>query len=84
MPKIPSTTPMLFLSGRQDALVPPSQMKALKELREDGKARWREFDGEHNTTCLIPEYWEEIGRWLREEVEGPEGEKADLERDAKL
>ena len=69
MPKIPPTTPMLFLSGKRDGLVPPSQMKKLKTLRGEGMSRWREFDGEHNDTCLIPEYWEEIGKWLREEVE---------------
>lgn len=81
MPKVPSSTPMLFLSGKRDALVPPSQMRALRDLRGEGKARWREFDGEHNDTCLIPEYWEEVGKWLCEEVEGRgEDEKASLER----
>lgn len=76
---------MLFLSGRQDALVPPVQMKKLKDLRGTGKARWREFDGEHNTTCLIPEYWEEIGKWLKEEIEVESlGEKGAIDRDAKL
>lgn len=81
MPKVPSTTPMLFLSGKRDGLVPPSQMKKLREMRGDGKARFREFDGEHNDTCLIPEYWDEVGKWFREEVEG-EGpdERIELDR----
>ncbi len=72
MPKIPTSTPMLLLSGKQDVLVPPSHMAELKALRGDGRVRWREFDGEHNTTCLMPDYWEEVGKWLRDEVEGSE------------
>nr|ODN94582.1 BEM46 family protein [Cryptococcus depauperatus CBS 7855] len=69
MPNIPSTTPVLFLAGRRDELVKPSQMIALRGLRAEGRTRWRDFDSEHNDTCVQPEYWEEIGKWLREEVE---------------
>jgi fermentation-respiration switch protein FrsA (DUF1100 family) len=72
MPHIPAWTPILFLSGKRDQLVPPSQMKALLELRADGKSRWREFDGEHNDTFLARGYWEEVAKWLREEIEGLE------------
>jgi fermentation-respiration switch protein FrsA (DUF1100 family) len=77
LPNIPASTPVLMLSGKRDGLVPPSQMKALKALRGEGRCTWREFDGEHNDTCLSPEYWTEVGIWLRDEVENERGsEKA--------
>ncbi|RXK41607.1 BEM46 family protein [Tremella mesenterica] len=68
LPRIPSTTPMLFLSGRRDSLVPQAQMLALKSIREsnNGRTRWKELDGEHNDTCLAAGYWEEIAEWLIE------------------
>lgn len=69
VPLIPSTTPILFLVGKRDTLVKAEQMVALRELRGSGRTTWREFDGEHNDTCLQPGYWEEIGKWLREEIE---------------
>jgi fermentation-respiration switch protein FrsA (DUF1100 family) len=69
IPHIPPATPILFMSGKRDALVPPAQMKALKQLRGEGKSRWREFDGEHNDTFLAKGYWEEVGLWLQEEIE---------------
>ena len=67
MPHIPPSLPMLFLSGRQDALVPPAQMKALYDLRQ-GMKRMKELDGEHNDTYLNKEYWTEIASWMREEL----------------
>jgi fermentation-respiration switch protein FrsA (DUF1100 family) len=67
---IPATTPMLFLSGKQDQLVPQSQMLALRALRGDGRLRWCEFDGTHNDTYLNPGYWIEIRIWLEQEIEG--------------
>lgn len=69
VPLIPSTTPILFLVGKRDTLVKAEQMLALRKLRGSGITRWREFDGEHNDTCLQPGYWEEIGKWLKEEIE---------------
>ncbi|KLT44985.1 alpha/beta-hydrolase [Cutaneotrichosporon oleaginosum] len=78
IPKIRKDTPILFLSGRRDELVPQAQMLALRELRRrtGGKCRWREFpEGTHNDTYVAPSYWEEIGAWLREEVEGEKAEK---------
>ncbi|WVQ72842.1 hypothetical protein IAR50_002403 [Cryptococcus sp. DSM 104548] len=75
LPLIPTSTPILFLTGSIDSLVKYPQMHNLKKLREQGggKLRWKEFErGEHNDTCLQPGYWEEIGKWIREEV-GEEG-----------
>lgn len=68
LPHIPATTPILFLSGRRDELVPPAQMKALRQLRTEGKARWREFEGSHNDTFLAKGYWDEVALWMKEEV----------------
>ncbi|BEJ17657.1 hypothetical protein CspHIS471_0610580 [Cutaneotrichosporon sp. HIS471] len=78
LPKIPKSTPILFLSGRRDELVPQAQMLALRELRlrQGGKCCWREFPhGTHNDTYVAPAYWDEIGVWLREEIEGGEKDK---------
>ena len=69
LPHISPKLPILFLSGKRDALIPPAQMARLYELRGDGKKRWKELDGEHNDTYLAKGYWEEIGDWLKEEVE---------------
>ncbi|ORX40152.1 Alpha/Beta hydrolase protein [Kockovaella imperatae] len=71
LPHIPPSLPMLFLSGKRDALVPPAQMQELYRIRGDGKKRWKELDGEHNDTYLAKGYWEEVGDWLHEEVETP-------------
>ncbi|ORY31353.1 Alpha/Beta hydrolase protein [Naematelia encephala] len=77
LPLIPKTTPILFMAGKKDELVAPSQMKALKALRGDGKYTWKEFEGGHNDTCLIPQYWMEIGKWLKEEIESEEEKRDD-------
>ena len=70
MPHIPPTTPMLFLSGLSDRLVPPSEMRDLFNARGEGKARWADFaTGEHNDTCLLPEYWVVIDEWLKSEID---------------
>lgn len=71
LPHIPPYTPVLMMSGKRDMLVPPAQMQQLKALREEnnGKVRFREFDGEHNDTFLAAGYWEEVGKWIREEIE---------------
>lgn len=86
---------MLMLSGQKDELVPPSHMRELRRIREGqsvsgekgegdkkgaGRVRWREYPlGGHNDTCLIPDYWKDIGEWIRKEVEGKDGEKSGLE-----
>lgn len=76
---------MLMLSGKKDELVPPAHMMELRRIREKGKegekgeggkVRWREFyNGGHNDTCLISDYWKEIEEWIKEEVEGRSNEK---------
>ncbi|WWC89792.1 uncharacterized protein L201_004718 [Kwoniella dendrophila CBS 6074] len=73
MPLIPSTTPILMIAGKNDELVKPSQMIALRHLRESnclaGTLKWKELDGGHNDTCLQPNYWQIIGDWLKDEIE---------------
>ncbi|WVW82823.1 hypothetical protein I302_104835 [Kwoniella bestiolae CBS 10118] len=71
MPLIPSTTPMLMIAGKNDDLVKPPQMIALRHLRAGagGQLKWKELDGGHNDTCLQPEYWGIIGEWMKDEIE---------------
>jgi fermentation-respiration switch protein FrsA (DUF1100 family) len=63
---------MLFLSGRQDELVPAPQMRALCDLRKSRKKahwRWCDFDGTHNDTYLNRDYWREIAQWIDDEID---------------
>lgn len=47
--RISPKTPVLFLSGRQDELVPPSHMDALFERCTSEKKVWNSFaDGTHS------------------------------------
>lgn len=39
MPKIPKGMPLLMLSGGKDELVPPSHMRELRRIREEGLER---------------------------------------------
>lgn len=55
-------TPILFLSGLQDELVPKSQMKALFELaKKSEKREWKEFpNGTHNDTVMQEGYMQTV------------------------
>lgn len=59
-------TPILFLAGKKDELVPPSHMVALHELcPTTGENWWREFpEGTHNDTCIQRGYFEAIREFL--------------------
>ncbi|CAG8563833.1 2016_t:CDS:2 [Ambispora gerdemannii] len=63
-------TPMLFLTGTKDELVPPAHMRQLYELTETrGRKVWKEFpNGTHNDTVLQPEYFETIGEFIENRV----------------
>ncbi|KAH8548183.1 Alpha/Beta hydrolase protein [Umbelopsis sp. PMI_123] len=63
-------TPTLFLSGKNDELVPPLHMKKLYDICDTrGPKYWKEFEeGTHNDTCLKPGYFEAIGEFIRDEV----------------
>ncbi|EJD43450.1 alpha/beta-hydrolase [Auricularia subglabra TFB-10046 SS5] len=68
---IPTSTPMLFLSGLEDEVVPCTHMKRLHEIAtehlEDKSIRlFREFAaGTHNDTFLQSGYWGEIQRFIQ-------------------
>lgn len=58
-------TPILFLSGLKDELVPPQHMRKLYELCGSGNKVWREFArGTHNDTVIQPEYFNIIADWV--------------------
>lgn len=47
--RIPATTPVLFLSGRKDELVPPSHMDKLYALCKSERKVWKSIqDGTHS------------------------------------
>ncbi|KAL1758978.1 Alpha/Beta hydrolase protein [Schizophyllum commune] len=66
IPLIPSSVPILMLSGARDELVPPEHMRGLFELvvarkgdkGDNEKVKFAEFpNGTHNDTCAQPGYW---------------------------
>ncbi|KAK5076109.1 bem46 protein, variant [Lithohypha guttulata] len=61
--------PILFLSGLQDEIVPPSMMRTLYDLCKVDRRTWRTFEnGDHNSTVSEPGYFDSIWDWLSEEV----------------
>jgi fermentation-respiration switch protein FrsA (DUF1100 family) len=51
--RISAKTPILFLTGRRDELVPPSHMDTLMEnCTSQHKVRMVLQDGDHNSTCV--------------------------------
>lgn len=68
MAKVPANTPILMLAGLQDKLVHPSQMPALKAIRDQhgGKSTWKEFpEGDHNNTCMAKGYWDDVAAFVK-------------------
>ncbi|KAJ3411446.1 hypothetical protein HDV05_002181 [Chytridiales sp. JEL 0842] len=70
---LPSSVPVLMLSGKKDELIPQAHMLALlKKLREvrmekEMGVRFVEFEGgTHNDTCLQPGYFDAVEEWLKE------------------
>lgn len=58
-------TPILFLAGAKDELVPPSHMIQLKELSASPKISWSGFPrGTHNDTFMQPGYFNAIREFL--------------------
>jgi len=57
--------PILFLSGQEDELVPPEQMRKLRKSTKNTRVVWEEFPtGTHNETTLCEGYIEAIGKFL--------------------
>jgi hypothetical protein len=59
-------TPILFLAGAKDELVPPSHMIRLNELSDTrANKTWVGFpNGMHNDTCMQPGYFTAIREFL--------------------
>ncbi|CAO3690284.1 unnamed protein product [Umbelopsis ramanniana] len=59
-------TPILFLSGAKDELVPPAHMKGLYDASQTRATKvWKEFEnGTHNDTCIQPGYFSAIRDFL--------------------
>ncbi|KAF7296202.1 Hydrolase-4 domain-containing protein [Mycena chlorophos] len=89
IPLIPARTPMLFLSGRQDEVVPRRHMEELwgiaqkrKPKKPEGESeskpaldRFESFaEGTHADTFLQPRYWDKVDNWLRAVVDSEESD----------
>lgn len=64
---IPSITevPILFLSGLQDEIVPPSHMRQLYELSTAPTKIWKAFPGgDHNSSVIEEGYFEAIADFI--------------------
>eukprot|EP00293_Proteomonas_sulcata_P014197 CAMPEP_0184300902 /NCGR_PEP_ID=MMETSP1049-20130417/11222_1 /TAXON_ID=77928 /ORGANISM="Proteomonas sulcata, Strain CCMP704" /LENGTH=177 /DNA_ID=CAMNT_0026611747 /DNA_START=160 /DNA_END=693 /DNA_ORIENTATION=+ len=63
------TTPILFISGQRDELVPKEQMRKLYDSA--AKSIYKEWypvaNGRHNDTCMVDPvaYSQAVGAWLR-------------------
>ncbi|KAL1302085.1 hypothetical protein AAFC00_002523 [Neodothiora populina] len=68
LPKI-SGIPILFMSGLQDEIVPPSHMKRLYEIYKNGPKTWKELPhGDHNNTVSEVGYFHFVNDWMRDHV----------------
>ncbi|KAI7860682.1 Alpha/Beta hydrolase protein [Circinella umbellata] len=63
-------TPVLFLSGGRDELIPPAHMSKLHELcNTQGTKDWHELpEGMHNDTCVQPGYFTAIREFLERRI----------------
>ncbi|UZJ54736.1 hypothetical protein CBS101457_004056 [Exobasidium rhododendri] len=63
--RISAQTPVLFLTGRQDELVPPPHMDTLiATCSSEVVVRMMLDGGNHNNTCVQPGYFEAVGLFL--------------------
>ncbi|KAK2590695.1 bem46 protein, variant [Conoideocrella luteorostrata] len=78
---LPNVTkvPVLFLSGLQDEIVPPSHMRQLYELCNAPSKRWRPLPGgDHNSSVLEEGYFEAIADFVAEVTSEASREKTRL------
>ncbi|KAI9772331.1 MAG: hypothetical protein M1840_001080 [Geoglossum simile] len=62
-------TPILFLSGLRDEIVPASHMKQLQSVCRSKKQTFKELpNGTHNDTVMEPGYFEAMFKFIREDV----------------
>jgi len=84
--KIPSIhTPMLFISGSKDALVPPEQMQRLYDSAPSVlKILHKVPEGTHNTTWqACPNYYAVVNKFLKGALRGSSREEVCLTSDLK-
>jgi len=66
--RIPPTTPILFLSGAQDEVVPKKHMEGLWEIAQKRGGALDKFQslkqGRHADTFTCPGYWDKVGEFL--------------------
>lgn len=69
MPCIAANIPVLFLSARQDEIVPPSHMDALYRLSQaHDKTFFKYEDSQHNDTVVQPSYWNRVQDFIKNKV----------------
>ncbi|KAK5112912.1 hypothetical protein LTR62_003734 [Meristemomyces frigidus] len=63
--------PVLFISGLQDEIVPPSHMKQLFRLCKSKAVMWKELpNGDHNSSVAEPGYFQFVEEFIRKYVAG--------------
>lgn len=68
LPKI-TQTPVLFLSGLKDEIIPPSNMTQLFAICNSNRKVWRTLpNGAHNDSVAEPGYFEHIHSFVTEEI----------------
>ncbi|KAL4920356.1 Alpha/Beta hydrolase protein [Aspergillus aurantiobrunneus] len=68
LPKI-TKTPVLFLSGLKDEIIPPSNMTQLFAICNSSRKVWRTLpNGAHNDSVAEPGYFEHIHSFISEEI----------------
>lgn len=82
---MPTNLPVLFLSGAQDELVPPSHLKQLYELTPAKTKILKSLpEGMHNNTVLQENYWEYVYEFILTLVEPVEGTTEEVKEEEEL
>ena len=56
--------PILFVSGREDEIVPPVMMDSLFSACDSPKKEYLKMHGHHNSTWTTPGYFDKINLFL--------------------
>ncbi|KAI5957366.1 bem46 [Candida jiufengensis] len=66
---IPSSIPVLLLSARKDEIVPPSHMDKIYNLLQSDYKQFIKFENSyHNDTVLQETYWDQIHKFIKNQV----------------
>lgn len=67
IPSLPSSVPILFLSGKKDELIPPDHINTLYGLSKSENKQIAEFEnGTHNDTIIQPNYWSQVYKFIKQ------------------